>query len=405
MYRNKSALRTITKARNSRILCFVYKLAINVSYIDGKKLLGRAWDQAGDYLREESMLSPVMPEVIKTADQEDNQASETDDVLTPNTSNSTSTIIQGLRSSPGNDDSGDDSSIDEDDSASDTSEDPSSAETQSDLNWSESVKSGLSEGAEGSVESDFSEEVGGQFWNTETRSWNCEKCGLALQDGVCLECPETGICQDCGWTLEDDSCLKCTTSYDCRGSDAEATDEDFIIFDPADDIWRYVRCCWEIEATNNSGGYCFCLNEEKEHHYHGLSACPDYKPGELCDTDEESEDSQSEDSEPESADERFIDDEESDMTNSIFFDTVAETNIIDRIIAHDHHEWKPGAMENRGSTEAVSEPGSKTQQEITAGDMVPSDTTEGTSPSKAVSGIGPNLPLEQTVDDRMEIES
>jgi len=55
---------------------------------------------------------------------------------------------------------------------------------------------------ETSVESDFSEEVGGMIMDVDAAIWRCEECYLALIDGKCPHCHGVLRCRTCEWQLE-----------------------------------------------------------------------------------------------------------------------------------------------------------------------------------------------------------
>ena len=165
------------------------------------------------------------------------------------------------------------------------------------------------------ADSDFGEEVGGIFFDLNV--WRCEECSQELVDWKCPNGHEMRRCKTCGWQLDNGSCQKCSGMCDARGgdrvdgpcsncgADEESEDEDTIVFDERDGLWRCIYCQWEVEADNETDGNCHCLNDKGEARFIALSDCLDYEPADSCSSEDDSTDSESN-----SDDEGFIDDEE-----------------------------------------------------------------------------------------------
>lgn len=165
------------------------------------------------------------------------------------------------------------------------------------------------------ADSDFSEEVGGIFFDRFV--WRCEECSSALLDWKCLNGHELTRCKNCGWQLDNGPCQRCLGMCDACGGEMvggqciscgageESEDEDTIVFDEGEGLWRCVYCQWEVEAENETDGNCHCLNDKLEAHFIDLSDCLDYEPADSCSSEDDSTDS-----EPNSDDEGFIDDTE-----------------------------------------------------------------------------------------------
>lgn len=107
--------------------------------------------------------------------------------------------------------------------------------------------------------------------------------------------------------------------------DEEEVDEDLVVFDERDKIWRCINCQWEIEADDEANGYCQCRIDEnlsgKSSELLNVSDVlsgsrelrrkplvnvyinSDYGPA-----DSDSSFSDSSESEPDSSDEQFLDD-------------------------------------------------------------------------------------------------
>lgn len=107
-------------------------------------------------------------------------------------------------------------------------------------------------------------------------------------------------------------------------------EEDLIVFDKRDKIWRCINCQWEIEADDEANGYCQCridknlsgkssellnvsdvLNGSRElrrKHLVDVYINSNYGPA-----DSDSSVSDSSESEPDSSDERVLDDEDIDL--------------------------------------------------------------------------------------------
>ena len=164
-----------------------------------------------------------------------------------------------------------------------------------------------------SADSDFSEEVGGMFFDQFV--WRCEQCSTVLVDWKCPNGHEVTRCKTCGWQLDNGPCQWCLVMCDACGGKTvdgqcgicgageESEDEDNIVFDEREGLWRCISCQWEVEADNETDGNCRCLNDKNEYHFIDLSDCLDYEPADSCSSEDESTDS-----EPNSDDEGFIDD-------------------------------------------------------------------------------------------------
>ncbi len=185
-----------------------------------------------------------------------------------------------------------------------------------------------------SMASNFEEEVGGIFFG-ET-SWRCEECSCSIVDGVCPNGYDLHRCMDCDWQLVDGFCPSCQEISGGCGTGKEGGkrfgcvsdgDEDFIVSDTTDGIWRCINCQLEVEADNGTDGNCHCLNPKGEARYLDLSECLDYEP---ADSDS-SHHNLSSDEEPDSGDEGFIDDETVAVEGA--FDPVTEAITLARIAA------------------------------------------------------------------------
>lgn len=91
--------------------------------------------------------------------------------------------------------------------------------------------------------------------------------------------------------------------YPTSSAGEESEDDDTIAFDERDGIWRCVSCFWEVEAENETDGYCRCLTDKGQSYFIDLSGYHDYEPADSCSSEDDSTDSESN-----SDDERFIDD-------------------------------------------------------------------------------------------------
>lgn len=168
------------------------------------------------------------------------------------------------------------------------------------------------------ADSDFSEEVGGIFFDRTV--WHCEECSQELVDWMCPNGCELGCCETCGWQLTNGTCQECVgmcgtcggerVDVQCSncGAGEESEDEDTKASDERDGLWRCIYCQWEVEADNATDGNCHCLNDKSEAHFIDLSDCLDYEPADSCSSEDDSTDS-----ELNSDDEGFIDDAESAM--------------------------------------------------------------------------------------------
>ena len=194
-----------------------------------------------------------------------------------------------------------------------TSEDsPSQARSPSSSEASISSSNGMS------ADSDFSEEVGGTFF--DQYNWRCEECCVVLVNWKCPNGHELRRCKTCGWQLDNGPCQRCLGMCSaCGGGNVdgqcsicgmgeESEDEDTIAFDERDGLWRCINCQWEVEADNETDGNCHCLNDKGEAHFIDLHGCPDYEPADSCSSEDDPTDSESN-----SDDEGFIDDTETSM--------------------------------------------------------------------------------------------
>lgn len=191
-----------------------------------------------------------------------------------------------------------------------TNEDsPSELESPSSSEASFSSSDGMS------ADSDFSEDVGGIYFDRFI--WRCEKCSTALVDWKCPNGHELTRCKTCGWQLDNGPCQMCLGKCETCGGETvggqrsshgageESEDEDTIVFDEGEGLWRCIFCQWEVEADNETDGNCHCQNDKGEAHFIDLSDCLDYEPADSCSSEEDSTDSESN-----SDDEGFIDDTE-----------------------------------------------------------------------------------------------
>ena len=204
-----------------------------------------------------------------------------------------------------------------------TSEDnPSEPRSPSSPEASISSSSGLS------VDSDFSEEVGGILFDRYT--WRCEDCYSVLVDGKCPNGHELRRCETCGWQLDNGPCQRCpgmcggeSLDSPCRGCGAgeESEDDDTLAFDQRDGLWRCIYCSWEVEADNETDGHCHCLNDKGEAHFIDLSDYLDYEPADSCSSEDDSIDSESN-----SDDERFIDNTEVSIDGITSYATIEAVN-------------------------------------------------------------------------------
>lgn len=191
-----------------------------------------------------------------------------------------------------------------------TSEDsPSQPRSPSSSEASISSSNGMS------ADSDFSEEVGGIFF--DQYNWRCEECSVVLVNWKCPNGHELRRCKTCGWQLDHGPCQRCLGMCSACGGESvdgqcsncglgeESEDEDTIAFDERDGLWRCIDCQWEVEADNETDGNCHCLNDKGEAHFIDLYGCLDYEPADSCSSEDDSTDSESN-----SDDEGFIDDTE-----------------------------------------------------------------------------------------------
>ncbi len=182
---------------------------------------------------------------------------------------------------------------------------------------SEVPTSSGSSGTGTSADSDFSEEVGGIFFDRDNINWRCEECDAVLVNWKCPDGHRLRRCKKCGWQLDNGPCQRCPSicgacggeSVDGQCSSCEAVEEsegeDTIAFDERDGLWRCTDCQWEVEADNETNGNCHCLNDKGEAHFIDLSDCLDYEPADSCSSADDSTDEESN-----SDDEGFIDNSE-----------------------------------------------------------------------------------------------
>ena len=192
---------------------------------------------------------------------------------------------------------------------------PTNSSSPSEPSSPSSPEASISSSDGASADSDFSEEVGGMFFNQY--SWHCEECYSVLVKGKCPNGHELRRCKDCGWQLDNGPCQRCPGTCDaCSGESVdgqcsncgageESEDDETIAFDGRDGIWRCISCLWEVEAENETDGNCHCLNDKGEAHFIDLSGYHDYEPADSCSSEDDSTDSDSN-----SDDDRFIDDTE-----------------------------------------------------------------------------------------------
>ena len=165
-----------------------------------------------------------------------------------------------------------------------------------------------------STDSDIEAEIGGIFFDDTT--WRCEECCVELIDGECPSGCALTFCQSCNRQLADGLCPKCSQVCETCGTEAinggcrfcagheDSDEEDLIVYNTKDHVWRCLHCQREVEADNDDDAYCRCLDTKGFAHYLDLSDCPDFKPAYSWSSDDESSDE-----EPDSEDGAFIDDE------------------------------------------------------------------------------------------------
>ena len=176
---------------------------------------------------------------------------------------------------------------------------------------------------------DVEEDIGGAIF--DGTQWRCESCYQFLVDGVCPDGHSLQRCETCDWQLVDGFCPDCAETCDACGvnvidgtcpvcaSEEDSEEDDYIVHDSRDDVWRCIYCQWEVEAVNAIDGHCHCLIAAGEARYFDLSKCPDYEPADLCSSDDISSDG-----EADSEDEAFIDDGEIALEGA--FDPIADMN-------------------------------------------------------------------------------
>jgi len=132
-----------------------------------------------------------------------------------------------------------------------------------------------------------------------------------------------------------------------KGDESDG-EEDCVIFDEENGVWRCVYCQWEVEADNDEDGNCHCKNERDELHYLDFSPCLDYAPADSCSSGDESSDE-----EPNSEDERFVDDENTGIED--VFDAGTETMNLAAIFAgkNSYTSWESKVMEAAKSAKAA----------------------------------------------------
>ena len=209
---------------------------------------------------------------------------------------------------------------------------PFSSSSPSELRSPSSPEASISSNDGASADSDFSEEVGGIFF--DQHRWHCEECYSVLVEGKCPDGHELRRCKNCGWQLDSGPCQRCPGTCDvCNGESVygkcskcgtgeESEDDDAIAFDEYDGIWKCVSCTWEVEADTETDGNCHCLNDKGEARFIDLSDYYDYEPADSCSSDDDSTDS-----EMNSDDERFIDDTEFSIDDILADATIEPVNL------------------------------------------------------------------------------
>ena len=209
---------------------------------------------------------------------------------------------------------------------------PTSPNIPSEPRSPSSPEASISSSDGASADSDFSEEVGGIFF--DKYSWHCEECYSVLVNGKCPDGHELRRCKNCGWQLDNGPCQRCPGTCDaCNGESVdgqcsncgageESEDDDTIGFDEEDGIWRCVSCTWEVEADNETDGNYHYLNDKDEAHFIDLSGYHDYEPADSCSSEDDSTDS-----ELNSDDERFIDDTEVSIDDIPADSTIEPVNL------------------------------------------------------------------------------
>ncbi|MCJ1452399.1 hypothetical protein MMC28_002742 [Mycoblastus sanguinarius] len=277
------ALESIASARQSRFLRFMVTM---LPHLNDKNVSVLAKKFSAESSTSESVTIESSPIAV---------------CLTPVSGEETNELEEAEMDEFGEHDNDSDEDGEED---TDTPKSPSSSEAE------------ISSTDEMVTDSDFSEEVEGVYYDRIT--WRCEECGQELVDSKCPLGHRLKRCTPCGWQLVNGSCPRCHAlcelcfkrkiDGECRECEAaeESEEEDTIVYDEMNGVWRCIYCQWEVEADNSEDGNCHCLNNRGEAHYIDLSECLDYEP---ADSDScASRSDESSDSEPDSEDERFIDD-------------------------------------------------------------------------------------------------
>lgn len=126
----------------------------------------------------------------------------------------------------------------------------------------------VSSGGDASTESDFSEPVGGKYWDGE--DWRCEECNEGLLEGKCPHGDAINPCRVCGRDLQSGSCsMFCDECHDglegpcseCARGGHQQDEESAagkMAWDENDGVWRCTTCLWEVEANSKKEGQCHC---------------------------------------------------------------------------------------------------------------------------------------------------
>lgn len=234
------------------------------------------------------------------------------------------------------------------------------------------------------ADSDFSEEVAGEFFDRSI--WRCEKCFAELVDSKCPNGHIPMRCESCGWQLDNGPCQKCLgvcgacagerSDGKCSkcGESEESEEEDVIVWDEGENLWRCIYCQWEVEAENETDGNCHCLNDKGEAHFIDLSDCLDYEPADSCSSEDDSTDL-----EPDSDDEGFIDDADI-AVDGVASDNAMETfNLAALYPAHVVAELRKTAEMAKGAKVAMDK--EKIEPAVGSDDAKIIDTPTSSGPS------------------------
>lgn len=206
---------------------------------------------------------------------------------------------------------------------------------------------------------DFDSEFSNFF---DEQRWWCGTCDNELVEGLCPD-GHRARCGICGWKLLDNECPKCSLCESCdrekidgictwcSSDNASAKEEgeeeqDFLVFDERDQIWRCAYCQWEVEADDETTVYCQCDIDANLASNGAVSSDIQSRPKELRQlhqfnfsdygpADSDSSVSDSSESDPDSEDERFIDDEDIDSEGmpGVTVGTASNTIILDEILS------------------------------------------------------------------------